>query len=128
MAESCTFEKIGSRGVQRATIRDRRKYSPTALGVKHCKRLYRALLLPLDEIEDKRRDLWSRDRDAMGWRFIVPEFLSESYGDLDDETSNPLEQHHDDCHLGKDSSAFQAPDLGLGKDTEIILCSGIGPF
>ena len=39
---------------------------------------------------------------------------------------DPVEQHHDDRHLGKDPSAFQPPDLGLGKDTEIILGNGVG--
>jgi len=38
----------------------------------------------------------------------------------------PFELHHDDCYLGKDTSSFKAPNLGLDKDIGVILVGGIG--
>jgi hypothetical protein len=57
--------------------------------------------------------------------FVVLYFLSEGHSDPNDEPSDPFEQDHDDRHLGKDTGPSQASNLGLRKDTEIILGSGV---
>lgn len=55
----------------------------------------------------------------------VSVFFPEGHGHFDDEASNPFEQDHNDRNLCEDRSMFEPPNLGLGKDTEIILGSGV---
>ena len=86
------------------------------------------MLLPLNEIEDKPGDPWSRNEDTARRRFIALKIVPESQCDLNDETSNPLEQNDNNRDLGDDPGIMNSPDLWLAKNTEISLCRGIGPL
>ena len=86
------------------------------------------MLLPLNEIEDKPGDPWSRNENTTGRRFIALKIVPENQSDLHDETSNPLEQNDNNRNLGDDPGIMDSPDLWLAKNAEISLCRGIGPL
>jgi hypothetical protein len=83
-------------------------------------------LLSLNEIEDKLGNLWPGNEDMRRRRLIALKVIPEGQSDLDDKASNPLEQDYNNGNLGSDSGISDTTDSGLGKDTEIELCGGIG--
>jgi len=91
-------------------------------------RIFGGELLSLNEVQEKLGDLWPRNEDTTGRRFITLKVVPESQGDLDNEASNSLKENDNNGKLGSDTGIIDSPDLGLGKDAEIELCGGVGPL
>ena len=83
--------------------------------------------LPLDQIGDK---LWDVRPGEVGfWRGgVAAEHFSHGKRDLDDETTDALEEQNHDGHLCENTGIFESSDLWFVEDAEIFLGGRVGSF
>ena len=82
-------------------------------------------LLTLQDAHDEGWDFGSLDirrRRMVGW--VFPECES----DVDNEGGNSLEQYDDGSHLGENTCAGEASDVGFCEDAEVLFGRGVGSF
>ena len=85
-------------------------------------------LFALDKIDNERRNDRPGDKEIAGRPTIVRYFLSQGYGDFDDEAANSFEQDGNGSHLRKHRRMFVASNFRFIQDVKILLGSGVGSF